>query len=94
MRSLEELPPLHELQATLDMTQAGAVLSAGGVVNPAGGVVYPAGGTNERAHANPALPGMETSHIVEPVAGHPVTEQVNSEASEKERLDEKERHHG
>ena len=26
--SLEELPPLHELQATLDMTQAGAVLSA------------------------------------------------------------------
>ena len=29
LRSLEELPPLHELQATLDMTQAGAVLSAG-----------------------------------------------------------------
>jgi len=28
LRSLEELPPLHELQATLDMTQAGAVLSA------------------------------------------------------------------
>ena len=29
LRSLEELPPLHELQATLDMTHAGAVLSAG-----------------------------------------------------------------
>jgi segregation and condensation protein B len=29
LRSLEELPPLHELQATLDMTQAGAVLIAG-----------------------------------------------------------------
>ena len=69
------------------MTQAGAVLSGGGEL-------YPAGGTNERAHANPGLPGMETSHIVEPVAGQPVTEQVNSEVSEKERLDEKERHHG
>ncbi len=29
LRSLEELPPLHELQATLDMTNAGAALSAG-----------------------------------------------------------------
>ena len=94
LRSLEELPPLHELQATLDMTQAGAVLSAGGVVYPVGGVVYPAGGTNERAHANPGLPGMETSHIVEPVAGHPVAEQVNLEASEKDILDAEERHHG
>ncbi len=28
LRSLDELPPLHELQATLDMTQAGAALSA------------------------------------------------------------------
>jgi hypothetical protein len=27
--SLDELPPLHELQATLDMSQAGAVLHAG-----------------------------------------------------------------
>ena len=27
--SLEELPPLHELQATLDMTQAGAAFAAG-----------------------------------------------------------------
>jgi segregation and condensation protein B len=29
LRSLDELPPLHELQATLDMTQAGAALAAG-----------------------------------------------------------------
>ena len=29
LRSLEELPPLHELQATLDMTQVGAALAAG-----------------------------------------------------------------
>jgi len=29
LRSLEELPPLHELQATLDMTQTGVALSAG-----------------------------------------------------------------
>ncbi len=94
LRSLEELPPLHELQATLDMTQAGAALSAGGVVYPAGGVVNTAGTTDDRANANPALPGMETSHIVEPVAGYPVAEQVNLEASEKERLDAKERHHG
>jgi segregation and condensation protein B len=28
LRSLEELPPLHELQATLDMSQAGALLGA------------------------------------------------------------------
>lgn len=28
LRSLEELPPLHELAATLDMTQAGAALGA------------------------------------------------------------------
>ena len=37
---------------------------------------------------------METSHIVEPVAGHPVAEQVNLEASEKDILDAEERHHG
>ncbi|MFM7459677.1 MAG: SMC-Scp complex subunit ScpB [Burkholderiales bacterium] len=29
LRSLEELPPLHELQATLDMTQTGVALAAG-----------------------------------------------------------------
>jgi segregation and condensation protein B len=29
LRSLEELPPLHELQATLDMTQGGSALNMG-----------------------------------------------------------------
>ena len=33
LRSLEELPPLHELQATLDMTQAGAAWSAGAMAS-------------------------------------------------------------
>lgn len=33
LRSLEELPPLHELQATLDMTQAGAAMTAGAMAS-------------------------------------------------------------
>ena len=80
LRSLEELPPLHELQATLDMTQAGAVLS---------GV-----GNSESANATPALPGMEHNSFIEPAAGHPVAEQASMEASDTGRLDTEERHHG
>ena len=80
LRSLEELPPLHELQATLDMTQAGAVLSGVGV--------------RASASTNPALPGMEEDRIVEPAAGHPVVEQVSIAASDTDRLDAEERHHG
>jgi segregation and condensation protein B len=41
LRSLEELPPLHELRATLDMTQAGAALTAGAMASLPG--VAPAG---------------------------------------------------
>ena len=33
LRSLEELPPLHELQATLDMTQAGAPTRTGAALS-------------------------------------------------------------
>ena len=80
LRSLEELPPLHELQATLDMTQAGAVLSGVGI--------------SESANANPALPGMEHNSIIEPAAGNPVAEQASMEASDTDRLDTEERHHG
>ena len=80
LRSLEELPPLHELQATLDMTQAGAVLSGLGV--------------SESANANPALPGMENSSIVEPEAGQPTSEQVRVEGAIVGSLDTEERHHG
>ena len=80
LRSLEELPPLHELQATLDMTQAGAVLS---------GV-----GTSESANPNHVLPGMEINKIVETDAGLPVAEQASLEASGIDGLDAEERHHG
>ena len=80
LRSLEELPPLHELQATLDMTQAGAVLS---------GI-----GTNESANPNHVLPGMEINKIVETDAGLPVAEQASLEASGIDGLDAEERHHG
>ena len=80
LRSLEELPPLHELQATLDMTQAGAVLSGLG--------------SSESAKANPALPGMENSRFVEPDAGQPVAEHVSVEGADIGGLDTEERHHG
>ena len=80
LRSLEELPPLHELQATLDMTQAGAVLSGLG--------------SSESANANPALPGMENSRFVEPEAGQPTSEQVSVEGTDIGGLDTEERHHG
>ena len=80
LRSLEELPPLHELQATLDMTQAGAVLS---------GV-----GTSESANPNHVLPGMEINKTVETDAGLPVAEQASLEASGIDGLDAEERHHG
>ena len=80
LRSLEELPPLHELQATLDMTQAGAVLSGVGI--------------SESANANPALPGMEHNSIIEPAAGNPVAEQASMEASDTGRLDTEEHQHG
>jgi len=45
LRSLEELPPLHELQATLDMTQAGAAWAAGAMPSLPG--VAPAGANME-----------------------------------------------
>ena len=80
LRSLEELPPLHELQATLDMTQAGAVLSGLGM--------------SESINANPALPGMESNNSIEPDAGQPPSEQVPLEAVESDGLIKEERHHG
>ena len=38
LRSIEELPPLHELQATLDMTQAGAAFAAAEAYSPSLGL--------------------------------------------------------
>ena len=80
LRSLEELPPLHELQATLDMTQAGAVLSGVGM--------------SESINATPVLPGMESNNIVEPDAGQPPAELVHHEAAGSDGLNTEERHHG
>ena len=56
LRSLEELPPLHELQATLDMTQAGAALAAGATPSLPGLAVAEAVGAEEN---------METVDVVE-----------------------------
>ncbi|MEP7154983.1 MAG: SMC-Scp complex subunit ScpB [Betaproteobacteria bacterium] len=62
LRSLEELPPLHELQATLDMTHAGAALSAGetpslpGVAQPENSAAPSADiNTDDAATTEPAL---------------------------------------
>ena len=74
LRSLEELPPLHELQATLDMTHAGAELAAGGSSDSTGGM-------NETGNATPALPGLETSNNAAPEAG--VAETVDIDAEER-----------
>ena len=80
LRSLEELPPLHELQATLDMTQAGAVLSGVGM--------------SESINATPVLPGMESNNIIEPDAGQLPAELVHHEAAGSDGLNTEERHHG
>jgi segregation and condensation protein B len=80
LRSLEELPPLHELQATLDMTQAGAALSAGG--------------NNFSGNVTPALPGMETSNIANAEPDPPVSAQVDMEAARTDGLNAEERRHG
>jgi len=61
LRSLEELPPLHELQATLDLSQAGAALSAGGDAPQLPGV---ASGDHDVASENsPEDPDSGTSSL-------------------------------
>ena len=80
LRSLEELPPLHELQATLDMTHAGAVLSGGRSDSP--------------VDANPLLPGMDNGNIVAPETDAPVPTQVHLEISGLDGLNAEERRHG
>ncbi len=68
LRSLDELPPLHELQATLDMTQVGAALVAGGM--------------NDLFPAATALPKMEISNISDTDAHQSSPEPVNLDGSE------------
>ena len=88
LRSLEELPPLHELQATLDMTQAGAALSAGGFNTLSGAI-------DERGGANPALPGIDASNEVQLDAISPFApEQPNAETPESDTTNGEERKHG
>ena len=81
LRSLEELPPLHELQATLDMTQVGAALSAGAM--------------HDAATATPALPGLETSNVSDAaVVESSAVDAKNIEASEIDNINAEERRHG
>ena len=92
LRSLEELPPLHELQATLDMTQAGAALSAGGFNTLSGAI-------DERGGANPALPGIDAGNEVQldaisPPKSPSAPEQPNAEATEIDDPNSEERRHG
>ena len=88
LRSLEELPPLHELQATLDMTQAGAALSAGGFNTLSGAI-------DERGGANPALPGIDASNEVQLDVISPFApEQPNAETPESDTTNGEERKHG
>ena len=80
LRSLEELPPLHELQATLDMTQVGAVLSVGAM--------------SDAINITPALPGLETNIPMGHDVGQGAEQRLNHEASAIDGLNAEERRHG
>lgn len=59
LRSLEELPPLHELQATLDMSQVGVVHTSGETPS------LPGVAEHEEvalSHADAVLDGIEEAH--------------------------------
>jgi segregation and condensation protein B len=97
LRSLEELPPLHELQATLELTQAGAALSAGGFASLVDAVVAPSETVNDQDDINPALPGLDASSQVETDAGQAEPAQTSIEvvkASEPDGLNAEEHRHG
>ena len=80
LRSLEELPPLHELQATLDMTHAGAALSAGAM--------------SDALNITPVLPGLETIVHVGSDVGQVTEQNLNPEATTIDGLNGEERRHG
>jgi len=76
LRSLEELPPLHELQATLDMTQAGAALTAGSMpslpgVAPAGSDAVPSADAGTDAAMDVATTDTDSTAITSPPAEPP-----------------------
>ena len=80
LRSLEELPPLHELQATLDMTHAGAALSADAI--------------SDALNITPVLPGLETSVPIGSDVGQVPEQKMNAEATTIDGLNGEERRHG
>lgn len=59
LRSLEELPPLHELQATLDMSQVGVVHTSGETPSLPGVAVH---GVVALDQADAVLNGTEEAH--------------------------------
>jgi len=85
LRSLDELPPLHELQATLDMTQAGAALTASEIFpsSPQLPGVEISGGNDDEAN-----PHLEVSPSVLPEeSAEPAAAEV-AEAAETDRSPE------
>ena len=97
LRSLEELPPLHELQASLDMTQAGAALSAGGFADIASQAASSSDKAIDQENENSALPSPEASAQAEPDAVQPAPASLNVEVvepSEPDSLNTEEHRHG
>ena len=80
LRSLEELPPLHELQATLDMTQAGVAITAGE--------------NNDRISESLTLPGIDAAGAASSVVGEPDSEQAGDEPTQIEGTNAEERRNG
>lgn len=80
LRSLEELPPLHELQATLDMTQAGAALTAGA--------------NDNRTSESLSLPGVEAVDAVSTGANESDSEHGGDEPVPIEATNAEERRNG
>jgi len=84
LRSLEELPPLHELQATLDMTQAGAAMAAGAMASLPGvaaadahveaAAEMSAADTGPQATGESAASDAESAATIEPQPEPPSTE--------------------
>ena len=97
LRSLEELPPLHELQATLDMTQAGAALLAGGFADLASEAASSSDKAIDPENENSALPSPEASAQAEPDAVQLAPTSPNVEVvepSEPDSLNTEEHRHG
>jgi segregation and condensation protein B len=80
LRSLDELPPLHELQATLDMTQAGAALRLSESPDLPGLEVSndAADSGTESALESPSTVAPEPSHVAELADGADAVDAANA----------------